>query len=140
MQAVNETKLQFDNRTSLIRDATPIHLQPLAEIITEYAVTRYQLFQEAMLYKYHHFNTFVDYDRYMRLQHEIKLLAASNPVAEQFTNDLKAVKSMSHKLCVALGLSFLGNACNRITCYYDTSCSCMRPLFSGRISFPIDYF
>lgn len=141
MEALNEAKSQFDKRTELVLDGTCIHLRPLSIIITEYAVTRYQLFEEAMLCKYSR-NDAEGTEQYASLQDEIKLLAVSHAVVAQFLQAVKSILSTSpYQLYDALGLSCHTFACNRISCYYQSGgCTCKRPLFRGRIAQPLGFF
>lgn len=119
MDAFNESKSEFEKRCGLVIHSTSIYLQPLVEIIVEYVVTRYQLFEEAMLFKHHHYGDHGADLEHDRLLKELRLLSESNSVVLQYIRDIGAIEPGRYNMLYpALGLTVQSGLCNRIACYF----------------------
>lgn len=144
MQALQESQEEFCKRSRLVYHGTGIHVWPLLDLITEYAVSRYQLFQEAMLYRHHHRNNLSASAEHQSLLKELTMLAESHTVVKQFLKHLEPVAiefQPATRLSSALKLSSVAIYCNRVTCYYYVgNCDCTRTLYSDEVPYRIDYF
>lgn len=146
MQALQKSNEQFERRARIIIECTPIYLRPLADLIVEYCVSRYQLFQEALLYLFSHDGNHRAFDRMEKLMKELTELAPSHRTVAEFVQELQLVGSLrNQQLYSAMGLTTIPASCNRLTCYYSDhsllhgiSCTCTRPLFTNRIQTQTD--
>jgi hypothetical protein len=131
MDCVFEAQNEFRRRAELLRD---ILVSDLACLVTEYAVTEYQLFEESLHRRYH-----VKAEDARRGEYPT-LTSTQHPLCKRYTDYLQqqcfsSKYSKPEQLRHALVTVRSSVRCNRSPCYYgvDHICNCGRPLLDADI-------
>lgn len=141
MELVQAAQVELTKRKSLLADQL---LSELADIVVSYAVTEYQLFEEALLRRHFVTSPYVDFRGLLS-----SLQQAKHYLTEMYLDELAThhdifippLTSLDRRLSEALRLGH--QRCHRICCYYDSKkrdCICQRSFnpnhIHGRIAMP----
>jgi hypothetical protein len=130
MKCVLEAQSEFKRRAELLVD---VLVSDVARLVTEYAVTEYQLFEESLLRHYHikaedKGAEPLPYRRLVDIKHPFMLRYCQYLEQNKFSDQYAALR---HALITVRG----ADCCNRAACYYEYSgiCTCNRPIFDRDI-------
>jgi hypothetical protein len=140
MDCVYESRREFKRRANLLLD---VLVSDVARIVTEYAVTEYQLFEESLLRHYHAVSDIRHYHAISDIRGEpnnARLFECNHPFMKQYLQYLGdgifGWRRPIDRLNQALRIVLASEYCNRAKCYHESAlerCGCGRPLISRHI-------
>lgn len=150
MQALTEANREFEKRTQLLLSFVNVSIKGLTDLVVSYAVSRYELFQEAMLRRH-----WVDSFLVMKnspcscrrgLLDELLELASTSILVAEFLSEVNYIEQPTplRKLQHSLELMRCSGVCHRIACFYSDNrqCKCQRTILARDVisGLPLDSF